>query len=151
MICIHLFHSLCDFLFWMFILFWLLIETKPVSSILASFSRCNKVNKRQGTKKWAHIMFIDNQKKRVLMHCDTCCKTKSSIIVVVTNDNFNLQSLRFWTLKYSMVMIYLQFQFFIIYLSYILYSTSWVSKSYNIAIQYWNSPSRFYTGLRRVQ
>ena len=146
MICIHLFHSLCDFLFWMFILFWLLIETKPVSSILASFSRCNKVNKRQGTKKWAHIMFIDNQKKRVLMHCDTCCKTKSSIIVVVTNDNFNLQSLRILDLKYQMVMIYLQFQFFIIYLSYILYSTN-----YDIAIEYLDSLFRFYTGLRRVQ
>ena len=67
--------------------------TKPVSSILASFSRCNRINMRQAIKKWAHIMFIDNQKKRVLMHCDTWSKTKWSIIVVVTNENVKLQSI----------------------------------------------------------
>ena len=48
---------------------------------------------RQAIKKWAHIMFIDNQKKRVLMHCDTWSKTKWSIIVVVTNENVKLQSI----------------------------------------------------------
>ena len=148
MICIHLFHSLCDFLFWMFILFWLLIETKPVSSILSSFSLCNKVNKRQGTKKWAHIMFIDNEMKRVLMHCDTCCKTKSSIIVVVTNDNFNLQSLRISDLK--VLNGYQISAILIFYLSYILHYASWVTRNFYIAIGYWNSPFRFDTGPRRV-
>ena len=38
-------------------------------------------------------MFIDNQKKRVLMHCDTWFKIESRIIVVVTNENVSLQSI----------------------------------------------------------
>ena len=139
MICIHLFHSLCDFLFWMFILFWLLIETKPVSSFLASFSRCNKVNKWQGTKKWAHIMFIDNQKKRVLMHCDTCCKTKSSIIVVVTNDNFNLQSLWISDFAHKISIKWLwyisNFNILLIHLSYKLYyAFRWSMTKYSFII-----------------